>query len=224
MNQDSIRQHLKQLSRHHVLPRAHVDYLQKLKQTGFEPRVIYDIGACVLHWTTEANKIWPAADIICFEAFEECAFLYEEEQYNYHIGVLSNKDDSVVKFYQNELLPGGNSYYREIGYDNGKHFPSDKYLEKTTNKLDTIVKARGFPLPDLIKIDVQGAEKDVIEGAVQTMSHAKHLIVEMQRVNYNDNAPKVDVTLPFIESLGWKCVTPLFCDNGPDGDYHFERV
>lgn len=224
MDSQYIKKHLKELSRHHVLPQAHKDYLQKLKQSGFEPRVIYDIGSCVLHWAHEANKIWPAADIICFEAFDDCAFLYEEEQFDHHMGVLSDRDGTIVKFYQNELLPGGNSYYREIGCDNGRHFPEDKYVEKTTSKLDTIVKNRKFPLPDLIKIDVQGAEKDIIAGAVETLAHAQHLIVEMQCVNYNDKAPKVDETRPFIESLGWRCVTPLFCDNGPDGDYHFTKI
>lgn len=217
---DDIKKHLRHLSRLPCLPSAHIEYLGKLKQSGVEPRVIYDIGACVLHWTHEANKIWPAADIYVFDAIEECAFLYEEEQYDYHIGVLSHTDNNIVKFYQNDYLPGGNSYYRE----NSQHFPESCAKEKMTRTLDTIVKERNFPKPDLVKIDVQGAEMDVLKGANSTLKETQHLIVEMQRVNYNDGAPKVDTTLPFIESLKFKCVTPLFCDNGPDGDYHFVKI
>lgn len=218
-----IIRHLKQLSKAPLLPRAHVEYLQKMKDSGFEPRVIYDIGACVLHWTHEAAKIWPEAKIIVFDAFEACTHVYEDEKYDYHVGVLSDKDDNIVKFYENPQLPCGNSYYRELGFDNGLHFPESCALEKVTKTLDTVVRERNFPLPDLIKIDVQGAEKDIIAGAPNTLAHAQHLIVEMQRVNYNDKAPKVQETMPYIESLGWECVTPLFCDNGPDGDYHFSR-
>jgi FkbM family methyltransferase len=218
-----VKRHLKQLSRSNPLPTPHLNYLNKLKQSGFEPRVIYDIGACVLHWANAASTVWPAAEIIVFEAFEACSFLYEEEQFDYHMGVLSKTDGDIVQFYQNEQLPGGNSYYREVGCDNGKHFPESCAISKVTSTLDTIVKTRNFPLPDLIKMDVQGAEMDVIMGAQNTLQHTQHLIVEMQRVNYNDGAPKVEVTRPYIESLGWKCITPLFCDNGPDGDYHFSK-
>ena len=51
-----------------MLPKDHVAYLETLKSQGFEPKVIYDIGASTLHWTTHAKRIWPTADIILFEA------------------------------------------------------------------------------------------------------------------------------------------------------------
>lgn len=213
-------QHLRQLSQIRGMPQAHIGYLKKLKQDGVEPRVIYDIGACVLHWTHEAKKIWPDAEIIVFDAFDQCAFLYEEEQYDYHAGVLSHTNGNIVKFYQNDMMPTGNSYYRE----NSVCFPESCAIEKVTSTLDTIVNTRNFPLPDFIKIDVQGAEKDILQGAKNTLLNVQHLIVEMQRVDYNAGAPKVTETLPYIESLGFKCIAPLFCDNGPDGDYHFVRI
>jgi len=90
--------------------------------------------------------------------------------------------------------------------------------------LDTIVKNRGFPLPDLVKIDVQGAEKDIISGGINTLSSAKHLICEMQHTNYNDGAPTVSETKPYIESLGWECIAPMLCNNGPDADYGFINI
>ena len=45
----------------------------------------------------------------------------------------------------------------------------------------------------------------------------------MQNKVYNEGAPLVDETLPFIEKLGFNCTAPLFCDNGPGGDYGFVR-
>ncbi len=52
-------------------------------------------------------------------------------------------------------------------------------------RLDTLVKKYGLPLPDLVKIDVQGAEKDVLDGGWESINAAKHLIVEMQSTEYN---------------------------------------
>ncbi len=207
-----------ELARTPHLPPLHINHLQRLKESGFEPKVIYDIGANVLHWTNEAKKLWADAEYVLFDAYEIASFLYKD--YKHHIGVLSDEDGKEVKFYTSETWPGGNSYYCE----NTAAFSKDRYTAYITSKLDTIVKEKNLPLPDLVKIDVQGAEKDVIIGGLNTISHASRLIVEMQSKNYNDGAPKVDITLPFIESLGWKCTDPAFCNNGPDADYGFMRL
>jgi hypothetical protein len=141
------------------------------------------------------------------------------------VGPLSDSDDRVVKFYQNDFYPGGNSYYREIGFRDGALFPEDVYHLKQCARLDTVVQQQGFPLPDLIKIDVQGAEIDILKGATTTtINHAKYLIVELQHTEYNRGAWKADRSVPFIESLGWKCIGNRFSDNGPDADYCFERI
>lgn len=215
-----LRNHLTYLSDLFRIPENHFTYLLNLKVHGFEPKVIYDIGSCVLHWTKAAKKLWPDAKYILFDAFSPAEFLYKD--YDYHVGVLSNEDDKLVKFYQNDYYPTGNSYYREIGCKHRDYFPKDKYIEKLSKKIDTIVKERGFPLPDFVKIDVQGAEIDIIRGGIDTFKNASRMIIELQSREYNEGALTNDVSLPLIENLlGFKCRDPLFQNNGPDGDYGF---
>lgn len=218
---DPLKVHLRNLVCRNQFPRSHVAYLEKLKQDGFNPSVIYDIGSCIMHWTHEALRLWPDAKVFMFDAFAAPEFLYRESGIPYHIGVLGNEDGKIVKFYQNEWFPGGNSYYKE---NNDHVFPENKYIEMVMKRLDTVVQERGWPKPDFIKIDVQGSEMDIIEGASDCLSYAQHLIVELQSVDYNRGAPKATESVPKIESLGWKCVAPKFCDNGPDADYGFEKV
>ena len=214
---DALSEHLAQLSRQAMMPSAHTAYLETLSRT-FHPRVCYDIGACVLHWTHAAQAVWRDAEYVLFDAFEPAAFLYED--YKHHVGVLSDVDGKQVRFHQNDYLPGGNSYYREVG----SVFPADKYISKTCATLDAVVRARNLPLPDLIKIDAQGSELDILNGARETLRHAKYLIVELQHTEYNEGAPRADYSVPYIESLGWRCIAPLFCHNGADGDYCFENL
>lgn len=215
--------HLRDLSKCKHLPQSHINYLRGLKATGFEPRVIFDIGACVLHWTNEAHKIWPDATIIAFDAFDKAEFLYKEKGMPYHIGVLSKRTGDVVEWFENAMFPTGNSYYREVGCSSD-FFPIGTGVPRVTWSLDDIVAKSNFPLPDLVKIDVQGAERDVIEGGLHAIGHAKHMVVEMQHTRYNDGAPMVGETLPWIESLGWKCAVHRLHDNGPDADYAFIRI
>jgi hypothetical protein len=92
-----------------------------------------------------------------------------------------------------------------------------------TKTLDTVVNQRGFPLPDFVKIDVQGAELDILKGGITTIGNAERMIVELQHVEYNQGAKLANESLPIIESMGWKCSDPLFQNNGPDGDYGFVR-
>jgi hypothetical protein len=65
-----------------------VKFLQLLKEQGFEPNVIYDIGAGFLHWVREAKRFWPDGSYILFEADKTLEFLYHD--YDYHIGSIGN--------------------------------------------------------------------------------------------------------------------------------------
>jgi FkbM family methyltransferase len=211
----NLESHLSQISNNSLLMRTHINYLNKLDIEGFQPNVCYDIGACVLHWTRGAQNIWPNAEYVLFDAFEPAEFLYKP--FKHFTGVLSNVDGKEVKFYQNNIIPQGNSYYKEAT----EFFPTSQFIMKKTRTLDSVVSDMNLPKPDLIKIDVQGSEIDVINGAINTIKHAKYLIVELQHTQYNEGAPMADFSIPYIESLGWKCIKERFSDNGPDADYCF---
>ena len=114
----NIKEHLEFIRQNVQFPEDHINYLYKLKKNGFEPKVIYDIGCCVLQWTDIAQKLWPNSKIILFDAFTASEFLYKD--YDYFLGVLSNKNDMIVPFFQNDTHPAGNSYYREIGHPDSK--------------------------------------------------------------------------------------------------------
>jgi len=216
ITENDHKQHLLAISKLQVIPQKHTDFIKTL---DIKPSVIYDIGSCVLHWTNQAKTIFPYSEIILFEAMDEVEFLYSG--YRYNLGVLSDVDNKPIDFYQNLEFPGGNSYYREIGHpDSEKLFTTP--VKKIAKTLTSVVKDKNFPLPDLVKIDVQGCELDILKGGLEIINNAKYLIVELQRVEYNKGAPMAHETILFLENNGWRLVTPEpFCDNGPDGDYLF---
>jgi FkbM family methyltransferase len=221
----SIETRLRELGNQRLIAQKHVDYLRRLKDSGFEPKIIYDIGACVLHWTNEAERIWPDAEYIAFEAMNVAEFLYKERNLKYHIGVLSDQTGKEVDFYQNNIHPGGNSYYKENEAVNPQapiYFNESHKTRLITVTLDAVVRLKQFPLPDLIKMDVQGAELDILKGAGSVLSSSKHVILELQRVEYNKGAPLNDTVIAYMDSIGFDCLGE-FSSNGPDGDYHFVK-
>lgn len=198
--------------------------LKSMRDSGFMPKVIYDIGACVLEWTFAAKTIWPEARILVFDAMRVLESLYKEHGLDYHIGVLSDEDGKEVRFYQNELLPFGNSYYREVGTGGAADlFPEERSVVMKTRRLDTVVRELDVPQPDLIKIDVQGSEGDVIRGGLATLRKTSRLIVELQDSGYNQGAPAAPVVKKLLEDAGFRCTAAQFADNSANwtNDYEF---
>jgi len=197
------------------LPIPHQDYIKNL---NIEPKVIYDIGACVLHWTRHAEKRWPNSQYFLFDGEPGVEPFLSKTKHNYHIGLLTDKDNKQLKFYHNIDNPSGNSYYKEI-----TGFYTEQHAEdKIGMKLDTIVKQKNYPLPDLIKIDVQGAELDVLKGAENCIKNCSDIILEAQHKTYNEGAPHVDEVMKYMESLGFELVSN-FNKEEYDGDYHFKK-
>lgn len=226
-----IEHRLRELHDQRLLPKDHIDYLFDLRDDGLRPKVIYDIGACVLHWTNEAKRVWPNAEFIPFEAMKEVEFLYKEAGFkNYAVGCLLSDKMEEIEFYENLEHPGGNSMFKEnpeLSPLANELFPDNKKVKRMTNTLDEIVALNNLPLPDLIKMDIQGAELNALKGAVKTLKHCNHLILELQHKDYNFGAPKAEEVIEYLKSVGFELHNgKMFCgsDLGVDGDYHFVRV
>lgn len=222
----SLTKYYRTLNNDISIPTKHQKYLSNIDYT---PKVIYDIGAAVLHWTDEAKKIWPDSNIIAFEGLKEVDEFYKEKKVTYFTELVGDIDGREVQYHYHTAYLGGNSYYRE----NDEFSPAAKDIYTKENQqtrhlrtVDSLIKDNNLPYPDFVKIDTQGSEVDILKGMTECLKHVKHLIIELQHVEYNIGANLVSTSLPFIESLGFSLVpndSPnlYFCGNGPDADYHF---
>ena len=213
-----IETRLRDLASRDDQPRDHVDYLYSMMLNGTQPKVIYDIGACVMHWTKEARKIWPDSKIIMFDGMNHAEFLYKESGLDYYCDGPVGDFTRWVKYYENPDLPAGNSVYKE----DTQFFTEKHAVDKKMRSLDDIVEEKGWPKPDLVKIDVQGAELLVLVGAEKTLSQCNDIIIEMQHQEYNLGAPQKEVVTQYLVESGFELVTQIHVGQ-VDGDYHFRR-
>ena len=223
-------EHFKKIQSMSRMPEDHVNYLRELKdKDGVRPKVIYDIGANVLHWTDCAKELWPDAQVIAFEGMLAVKTFYDECDIESVCGIiLGHQDDVIVEFYENLSHPAGNSIYRENPEYSSAAATLFTDKHKVTRKmwtLDTLRKKKMLPKPDLIKIDVQGAEFDVILGAEETLKSCSDVIVELQHVEYNIDAPTAKEVIDYMKEIGFQLVgNGPFCSSDVDGDYHFVRT
>ena len=91
-----------------------------------------------------------------------------------------------------------------------------------TVTLDAVADHFKFEHPDLIKLDIQGAELDVIQGSLELLKTCNSLIVELQHVEYNVGAPMAQEVIDYLDQLGFKLIDK-FSENSEQADYYFEK-
>ncbi len=183
---------------------SHRNALGRLKSLGFEPGTVYDIGAYRGGWTRLASEVFRAAQFILFEANADHAAALEGCGQQHIIAALGAADGGERAFH---VPRAGDVTGASLYVENTGHYaaPNLEVRWVETVRLDTLAARERLPLPDLVKIDVQGAELDVLAGAGETLRGAQALIVEVSLVDYNRNAPLIADVIAALDRAGFHC-------------------
>ncbi len=163
------------------------------------PKRVIDIGANHGWFASCLGQICPDVDITMIEANPNCQNILSKIGYPYIMVALSNKVDERVKFYINkdDNICSGASLYKE----NTDFYIDCQEIEVETHLLDELkIYPEGI---DLIKIDVQGSEKDILEGSINTLKRTKNVLLECTFSNYNIGAPQIEEVISSIENFGF---------------------
>ncbi len=151
--------------------------LEQVRSAGFVPGTAVDVGASFGTFTTAFRRIFPESDVVMIEPLAECRG---------HLEALASAAP-VVRLVPLAAAgaPGpltinvhadlvGSSLYLEAEETDVNGVP--RQVEATT--LDAL--AAGAPLrpPVLLKIDVQGAELDVLRGAERVLGATEVVLLE----------------------------------------------
>jgi FkbM family methyltransferase len=183
---------------------THKNALARLRSLGFVPAVIYDIGAYRGGWTRAAAEVFPDAKFVLFEANRDHAGELTASGHKHVIAALGSEDGAARTFHvPREGDVTGASLYVE----NTSHYGEAnlQVREVAIARLDTLVAREQLPGPDLVKIDVQGAELEVLAGAATTLAATSALIVEVSLVDYNKRAPLMAEVIAAVDRIGFRC-------------------
>lgn len=93
----------------------------------------------------------------------------------------------------------------------------DQSSEVEIDSLDRWQTESGLPPPDLLKIDVQGAELDVLSGAEGTLSFCRWLVLEVSTLPLYQGQPLSGETIAWLETRGWHFVGSGYRWLSPEG-------
>lgn len=171
---------------------------------------LLDIGANVGRYVRIMRHAGYKNQVISFEpmnaAFEELAKHAKRDKnwigYNYGLG-----DENT----QTEINISNNSYSSSILNMQSTHLesaPNSKYVAKQAielKKLDAIFPSICNPASNIMmKIDTQGYEKNVLDGAEQTLKHIRIIQLEMSLVPLYENEMLYLDMILFLKAKGFE--------------------
>lgn len=180
------------------MPKFNMFYhIQLLKKIGFCPSFIVDIGGYEGTWTSNTKTIFPSVSFLIVEAQKSKKDLLDnlfssDNQVSVECCLLGDTEKEMVPFF--EMETGSSIYEENSNHDRFLNFLEMKTLDNIINKYDT-----GNNI--FLKIDVQGAEIDVLKGATKTLESTEIILLEVSTLNYNSHAPVFNEIIKFMNEI-----------------------
>jgi FkbM family methyltransferase len=178
-------------------------FLENLKNCGFSPSAIIDIGANAGEWSRTASSIFNSAQILMFDGDPE----NEPNLHNtareigarsrYFLRLLGPERRDMVTFYKLEMGTTGSSVFPEL-----TSFRKNA-ITLSMDTLDSLTAESFLQPPLLLKLDVQGFELEVLKGGSRTLTLSEVVIMEASLLPYNDGAPLFAEVVAFMDKQGF---------------------
>jgi FkbM family methyltransferase len=174
--------------------------------------VIFDVGAHVGSVTLNYRNLFPLASIYCFEPFPQS---FEKLLQNlegdprsscYKSAVSAEKGTAVLNANlssaTNSLLATGQ---RGSSYWGAGLLDTTSRIEVETTTIDIFLQEKGITHIDILKLDVQGAEYSVFEGAKETLSRQRVSLIytELIMCPTYEGQHKLHEYLALLDSFGY---------------------
>ena len=179
--------------------------LEKIKEYGFYPSNILDIGALFGNWSKEASDVFPSAKLTMVDPIKHT----EHEQFydNKFFGhqnwemryCILDKEEREVDWFEGPTW-SGDSMFRE----RTSLYTNCDVSKKNTTTLDLEFADFFKSGPELVKIDTQGAEVPILMGGHNTIKSTEVIILELPFFGqYNHDSFSFSECIAYMDVIGF---------------------
>lgn len=195
--------------------------LVHLRENGFSPSAILDIGANAGEWSRVVASIFASSRILMFDGDPENEAVLHNTvreigaRSSYFLSLLGAEKKDAVTFYRPEAGTTGSSVLPEMtSFDK----EAIKLRMDTLDSLTENAGNAGLGTPLLMKLDVQGFELEILKGGKKTLGASEVVITEASLLPYNEGAPLFADVVAFMDQEGFAVYD--FCgQNRRESDY-----
>jgi len=200
----TLKQQLKEdLTRYFQAPSIELT-LKNMRQLGFTPATIIDIGAHIGQWSLMVHEIFPQATVLMLEAQTSKASTLETianahpGKIRYRIAVLGPEPREDVVFHECDAAPTASSVL-------SSHEPlAFQDVRRRMETLDNVLQELALTQPDLLKLDIQGYELEALKGGSQALRSAHAVLLEVSTVELYKGAPLLQDVVAFMDQHGFR--------------------
>lgn len=175
--------------------------LRRLRQAGFRCQMAVDGGAADGDWTREFQAVFPESAVLCVEPRDEC-------QAKLRATAASSPKVTVVQtLLGTELCTAELHEHADQSsiLNNSCGWGFGTTVRRSMTTLDALVRNQCLPWPELIKLDLQGAELLCLQGAAECLRHAEVVILEVSFIPLYSQNPLIADVIPFMSDRGFRC-------------------
>lgn len=174
---------------------AHTNLYRRLKNHGVKINNVIDVGCYKGDWTARFKLIYPGARYYLIDPNDKFKEKLEVLGTFYQEVVGEKLEEREFNFSQNDLADTGNSLYDE---NSNAKFKKQKVMVKP---LQDIVPKQSY---EVIKMDVQGAELEIIEGSLDLFKQTKFVQLECPVHPNNVGAPLFEHYINYMANSNFK--------------------
>lgn len=175
--------------------------LSNLKDNGFLPSTVLDVGAASGSWSVQCSSIFPDARYLMIEPLEdEYAALHSKVRLkDYEFVFCAASDSNSEQVFNVHPDWTSSSLFKEF------EGPSVDGVERRIEcrTLDSIVDLSRNTGPFLVKIDTQGNELKVLEGAKALLPSTEVVVLEVSLYPFFNGGPLVHDVIAYMKEAGF---------------------
>lgn len=175
------------------------EVLNHIKSLGFEPSTMVDVG--VAYGTPGFYDIFENTRYLLVEPLEEYLPVMKKICSDFPgqwVCCAAGKKEGKVTLNVHPDL-SGSSIYKE---SEGAHVDGIE-RQIPMHRLDTLLMKRRFKGPMLLKLDVQGAELEVLDGATEILPEIEIIIMEVSLFSFYKSTPQFAEIVARMLDLGY---------------------
>lgn len=159
------------------------DFFKLLQSNNFNPKAIYDVGANKGFWTKASVDYFPDAEYHLFEPQKKLNDFIDQNlrrKVNYSIHNIGVGDKNSKELFTIHNRDDSSSFIID---SNEARKANLNQIKLDIRRLEDFAEIKGIPKPQLLKIDAEGLDIEVIEGAGNLLKYVEVILIEVSILN-----------------------------------------